>query len=72
MFAPFDMHESKLKSLSSGMVANEDSGIECDNAEEVGERIEQSLNNTMLKIVTMKRADTFLGRHSMKRTHSEI
>ena len=36
MFEPFDMHESRLKSLSSGMVANEDSCIERDTAEEVG------------------------------------
>lgn len=46
---PFSLHDSKLRSLSSGLVASDNDDVTADTAEEVGAAIQQNMNG--LKIL---------------------
>jgi len=54
---PFAAPDQKLRSISSGMTANDDDKVTCDQAEEVGAAIHQKLDGQPFYEVTMKRSD---------------
>ena len=54
---PFDQSEPNLKSLSSGVIASTESGINCDKIEKVGEEILKSLDEKALQDASVKRKD---------------
>ena len=54
---PFDQSEPNLKSLSSGVIASTESGINCDKIEKVGEEIQKSLDGKALQDASVKRKD---------------
>ena len=56
-FEPFDPNESNLKSLSSGLVASDESGVNCDKVEEIGEAIQKSLDKVALRDAAIKRKE---------------
>ena len=53
---PFNQDQS-LKSLSTGLVANESGKINCDTAELVGYNIQQSLDNNTMNTAKIKRGE---------------
>ena len=53
---PFNQDQS-LKSLSTGLVANESDKINCDTAELVGNNIQQSLDNNSMNTAKIKRGE---------------
>jgi len=52
---PFDLSETALKSLSSGLVANDD--INCDDADLVGEKIQKNLDNVTFEEAKIRKKD---------------
>jgi hypothetical protein len=54
---PFAVADSRLYSLSSGIVASEGDGINCDSADEVGGRIMQKLDAVSFTDIVLKKAD---------------
>ena len=54
---PFDQNMQGLCSLSSGVTVNDTDNINCDNAELVGEQIQQKLDGTCFEGCTVKRKD---------------
>lgn len=53
---PFSMNEGRLRSLSSGLTATDDDGINCHRTEEVGAEIQQQLDNVAVTEATIKRS----------------
>ena len=45
---PFNTSDCRLRSISSGLVAHDTDNISCDNAEEVGSRIMQSMDHRLI------------------------
>ena len=59
---PFDANRTNLQALDSGVIADE--SVTCDDAENIGMMIQQSLDNVMLSQASIKRskqATTFAG-----------
>jgi hypothetical protein len=54
---PFDPSQTLLKSLSSGLTALDDDGINCDDAENVGLEIQKSLDNKSVADAKIKRSE---------------
>jgi len=54
---PFDVADGRLRSLVSGIAADEYEQINCDKAEAIGSHILESMDNVPYTDVTMKRAD---------------
>ena len=54
---PFEQSESNLKSIYSGVVASSDSGINCHEIEQVGEKIQKSLDGKNLQTAIIKKKD---------------
>ena len=54
---PFDINERNLKCLSTGLTAADDQTINCDNAEQVGLAIQQSLDGLCVEDASIKRTD---------------
>jgi len=54
---PFDFDNLKLRSLSTGITAEDGDGINCDLAEESGEAIHMKLDNLSIADATIKRCD---------------
>ena len=54
---PFAYEDSDLHSISLGLVSDGKDGINCDNAEEVGETIQTSLDNLTITECSIKRKD---------------
>ena len=55
---PFDQSEPNLKSLSSGVIASTESGINCvKKIEKVGEEIQKSLDRKVVQDASVKRKD---------------
>ena len=54
---PFESDVVSLPSLSSGISANEDDDINCDNIEEVGYRIQASMDNQGFSDVKLRKKD---------------
>ena len=54
---PFDLKESKLRSLSSGLTTIEGDGINPDKAEEVGLKIQMQLDGLIVAEASIKRSD---------------
>ena len=52
---PFDEDEPRLKSLSSGLIG--DGAINCDEAEEIGRKIQETLNGVKMEKASIKRKD---------------
>ena len=44
---PFDMSDATLRSISSGLATTSEDGINCDDAENVGEAIQMSMDNAI-------------------------
>ena len=53
---PFELENPNLRSLSSGVTATSDD-INCDQAERVGEQIQEQLDNMKFDNITIKRKD---------------
>ena len=53
---PFNMELPMLRSLTTGLTATDEDGINCDQTEEVGEKIQQSLNGVILTRAKIKRS----------------
>lgn len=47
-FNPFDTKDSRLRSLSSGLAAQDGDGINCDKANSIGRVIQENLNNVIV------------------------
>ena len=54
---PFDSEEWILRSLSSGLTASEDDGVNCDCTEEIGAKIQQKIDNVTVTEASLKRSD---------------
>lgn len=54
---PFAKTDKRLKSLSTGVTAGEGSGVNCDNAEPVGEKIQEKLDDVSLVEAKIKRKE---------------
>ena len=54
---PFNDEVSSLTSLSSGLAAADEGMANCDQVEEVGEKIQKSLDGVAVTIVKMKKSD---------------
>ncbi len=50
------MNEGRLRSLSSGLTATSDDGINCHRTEEIGAEIQQLLDNVSVTEATIKRS----------------
>ena len=50
---PFDEDEQRLKSLSSGLIG--DGAINCDKAEEIGRKIQETLDGVKMEEASIKR-----------------
>jgi len=53
---PFDVSDSRLRSISTGVVAADDDKVTCDRAEEVGHSIMEQMDNKSFAEVVMRRA----------------
>jgi len=56
-YEPFHHNQPKLCSLSSGLTASEDDGVNCDQTERVGAKIHKQLNNVRVTDASIKRSD---------------
>ena len=54
---PFSQHDGRLRSLSSGLVANDDDNINCDDAEKIGVAIQSRWNNLRFTDISSKKVD---------------
>ena len=54
---PFNVENPSLRSLSSGLMASDDDGINCDDAESVGELIQKKLDGVTIEDATISRKD---------------
>lgn len=54
---PFTCIDKRLHGLSSGIVASESDGVNCDNAEEIGERIMTSIDNLNFNEIVLRKID---------------
>ena len=54
---PFDSEEWRLRSLSSGLTASEDDGVNCDCTEEVGANTQQKIDNVTVTEASLKRSN---------------
>ena len=54
---PFDENVSGLRSLATGVTARDGDGVDCDNAEEVGRKIQRKLDNVKVNEAKIKRSD---------------
>ena len=61
---PFDANRVKLQSLTSGLTANEH--VDCDNAETVGQNIQNKLDDQIFLRCSVKRGDQVTSSASMK------
>ena len=57
LYNPFDTTDIRLHSLTFGIAAADSDNINCDDVEEVGDRIVQKMNDANFKDVKMRRAD---------------
>jgi len=57
MKSPFEVHDSRLCSLSSGATADEADNINCDTAEDVGHKIMKSMDDSKFTELTMKKSN---------------
>ena len=56
-YEPFHHNQPKLCSLSSGLTASEDDGVNCDQTERVGAKIHKQLSNVRVTDASIKRSD---------------
>ncbi|XP_065911780.1 uncharacterized protein [Dysidea avara] len=56
-YEPFDPNQPKLCSLSSGLTASDDDGVNCDQTEQVGAKIHKKLDNMSIIDASIKRSD---------------
>ena len=54
---PFDMSDITLRSISSGLAATPEDGVNCDDAENIGEAIQICMDNTIFAEISIKRKD---------------
>ena len=54
---PFDTTSKELRSISSGLTASEDDSINCDDAENVGRKLQEKLDGACFENVSMKRSE---------------
>ena len=54
---PFDLNEPRLHSLSSGLTANDGDGINCDQTEVVGAKIQKRLDNVTILEASLRRGE---------------
>jgi hypothetical protein len=54
---PFSLHDGKLHSLSSGLVASDSDGVTADTAEEIGAAIQQKINGLKFYEIKMKKSE---------------
>ena len=52
---PFDPEVTELRSLSTGMVARAEDGVNCDDAESVGAQIQFGLDDVLFKNAKIKK-----------------
>ena len=64
---PFDVHETQLKSLSTGLTATTNDGINCDNEEVVRNRIQVQLDGISVADASVKRSDKVKPLSSLKK-----
>ena len=53
---PFDLQDSRLQNIFIGISADNNDGVNCDQAEQVGFEIQHSLANIVVNQVTIKRS----------------
>ncbi len=56
-YEPFNPNQPKLRSLSSGLTAADDDGVNCDQRELVGAKVQKQLDNMSVLDASMKRND---------------
>jgi hypothetical protein len=54
---PMQVSDARLMSLATGVFASDDSGVNCDSADEVGKSIMQKMNDAVVIDVTLHKAD---------------
>ena len=54
---PFDTNDGKLRSLSSGLTACECDGVNCDDTESVGAKLQKQLHNVSMAKASIKRSE---------------
>ena len=55
-FNPFDLQDSRLQNIFIGISADNNDGVNCDQAEQVGFEIQRSLDNIVVNQATIKRS----------------
>ena len=55
-FNPFDLQDSRLQNIFIGISADNNDGVNCDQAEQVGFEIQRSLDNTVVNQATIMRS----------------
>ena len=66
---PFDMTDSRLRSISTGIVAGDAEEITCDTAEEIGGAIMQTMDNKPFSEVTVRKASHI---HSLSYVNKKV
>ena len=54
---PFDDNEPLLRSIATGLMATEGDGINCDEAEKIGQAIQDQLDSISITEATIKKKD---------------
>ena len=63
---PFDKNETALKSLSTGLIVGDDIRVNCDEAERVGQSIQEKLDGTCVEDASIKRNDRVITLDSLR------
>ena len=65
---PFDTTSNVLRSISSGFVAREEDGINCEDAENVGKDIQKKLDNISFESASIKRSEKIRNLSQLRET----